>query len=103
MSGSMKEKFLKEHELSMEDLEQVVGGTGGVFEQNPDGTYNIYEGQSFYYGANYCVVLGTYLNATLDTSIYYEYYYSFSSLNGESHLQVGHESTKLRYLIDIVR
>ena len=96
----MKNKYLKEHEVSMEDLEKV---TGGVFEQNPDGTYNLYEGQSFYYGASYCVVLGTYLNATLDTSIYFECYYSYSSPNGESHLLQEDESTKLRYLIDMVR
>ena len=90
-------------ELSMNELDEVVGGTGGAFEQNPDGTYNICEGQSFYFGASYCVVLGTYLNATLDTLIHYEWYYSFSSPNGESHLQAGDESTKLRYLIDMVR
>mgnify|MGYP003315533288 FL=1 len=98
-----KEELLKDCELSLEDLGKVTGGTGGVFEQNPDGTYNIYEGQSFYYGASYCVVLGTYLNATLDTSIYFECYYSFSSPNGESHLVQEDESTKLRYLIDMVR
>ena len=92
-----KEELLKEHELSLEDLEQVHGG----ITQNADGTYNIYEGQSFYYGASYCVVLGTYLNATLDTSIYFECYYSFSSPNGESHLVQEDETTKLRYLIDM--
>ena len=94
---------LKAHELSLEDLEKVTGGTGGVFEQNPDGTYNIYEGQSFYYGASYCVVLGTYLNATLDTDIYFECYYSFTSPNGVPHLTQEDESTKLRYLIDMVK
>ena len=63
---------LKQHALSDEDLEKVVGGG---FEQNPDGTYNIYDGQLIILSSvSYAYVTGTYLNATGDTIIqYYRY------------------------------
>ena len=72
MSDSMKDKFLKEHALSDEQLEKV---TGGSLVQNSDGTYNIYDGQRINFDpTKYALVNGTYLNATGNTVIYFHYY-----------------------------
>ena len=76
-------------ELSMNELEKVTGGTGGVFEQNPDGTYNIYEGQGFFLGATFYTVIGTYPNATLNTDIKLEYFLESISPNGGTFLNTG--------------
>ena len=89
MSDSIRDRFLKDHELSLEDLEKVTGGTGDVFEQNPDGTYNLYDGQVFLLGATSYTVMGTYPNATLNTHIHLEYFLETISLNGERSLDFG--------------
>ena len=100
MSGSMKDKFLKDHELSLEDLGKVTGGTGGVFEQNPDGTYNLYDGQCFHFNTGRsCEVRGTYLNATLNTAIHFEYYEEYILPTGEQFLDIGHSTCPLGYII----
>ena len=100
MSNSMKNKFLKEQELSLEDLEKVTGGTGGVFEQNPDGTYNLYDGQHFNIGISRLgEVMGTYLNATLNTFIDFLYYEEYILPTGEQVLDTGRSTCPLGYII----
>ena len=77
-------------ELSMDELDKVVGGVvGGVFEQNPDGTYNLYDGQVFLLGATSYTVMGTYPNATLNTHIKLEYFLETISPNGGTSLNFG--------------
>ena len=72
MSNSMKDKFLIEHELSLDELDKVIGGSP---DQNPDGTYNIYDGQKINFDpTKFAYVVGTYLNATGNTVIYFHYY-----------------------------
>ena len=97
-----KEELLKDCELSLEDLGKVTGGgtgdTGGVFEQNPDGTYNLYDGQEFNIGRT-CQVTGTYLNATLNTAIHFEYYEEHILPTGEWALDMGHRTCTLGYII----
>ena len=87
-------------ELSMDELDKVVGGGGGVFEQNPDGTYNLYDGQCFNIGiSRLCQVMGTYLNATLNTAIHFEYYEEYILPTGEQFLDIGHSTCPLGYII----
>ena len=93
-----KEELLKDCELSLEDLGKVTGGTGGVFEQNPDGTYNLYDGQEFNMGWSFQVV-GTYLNATLNTAIHLDYYEEYILPTGERSLDMGHRICTLGYII----
>ena len=88
----------KLHKLTEEELEKVTGGTGGVFEQNPDGTYNLYDGQEFNIGRT-CQVTGTYLNATLNTTIHFEYYEEYILPTGERFLESGHRTCALGYII----
>ena len=76
-------------ELSMDELDKVVGGTGDGFEQNPDGTYNLYDGQVFLLGATSYTVMGTYPNATLNTHIKLEYFLESPSPNGGISLNFG--------------
>ena len=98
MSNSMKDKFLKEHALSDEDLEKVVGGGP---EQNPDGTYNIYDGQLIIFSSvSYAYVTGTYLNATGDTIIQYYRYDTYP--NGDSRDE-GDGEDFLRQLLPKIR
>ena len=59
-------------ELSLDELDEVIGGSP---EQNPDGTYNIYDGQRINFDpTKFALVNGTYLNATGNTVIYFHYY-----------------------------
>ena len=37
MNESIKDRFLKEHELSMDDLEKVAGGNPAAFDGDGDG------------------------------------------------------------------
>ena len=93
MRDSMKNKFLKEHELSLEDLEQVHGG----ITQNADGTYNIYDGQLIRLSdQRYAHVYGNYPNATLSTTI--EYYYYVVDLNGDM-IESAWSLASLSYLL----
>ena len=97
MSNSMKDKFLKDHELSFEDLEQVRGG----ITQNADGTYNIYDGQLIIFSSvSYAYVTGTYLNATGDTIIQYYRYDTYP--NGDSRDE-GDGEDFLRQLLPKIR
>ena len=57
-------------ELSDEEMEKVVGG----WSQNEDGTYNIYDVDSFIISGRVISVLETKLNATLDTKILCEWF-----------------------------
>ena len=60
-------------ELKDEELEKVTGG----WSQNEDGTYNVYEGETFAYNNILYNVLETKLNATLDSFVRCEYIVSF--------------------------
>ena len=100
MNESIKDRFLKAHALNDDDLDKVVGGVGGgVFEQNPDGTYNLYDGQYFNIGSRSCQVTGTYLNATLNTAIHFEYYEESIGPTGQWILDTGHRTCTLGYII----
>ena len=96
MSNSIKDRFLKEHELSLEDLEQVRGG----ITQNADGTYNIYDGQLIRRSDMwYAYVYGNYPNATESTRI--EYYYYVVDLKGDM-IESGWVFDSLSYLMKYI-
>ena len=84
-------------ELSMNELDEVTGGSP---EQNPDGTYNIYDGQLIRRPDMwYAYVYGNYPNATLSTMI--EYCYYVVDLNGNL-IDEGLSKSKLSDLLPYI-
>ena len=78
----------KLHELNEEELKQVKGG----FSKNDDGTYDIYEGDSFTSRFDSFTARETRLNASLDTCIICDYFTTDLDGNlidyGTSYMQV---------------
>ena len=68
-------------ELTDEEMEKVVGG----WSQNEDGTYNIYEDETFEITGRVFNVLETKLNVTLETFISCEIFVTYENGNLKEH------------------